>query len=178
MFSKITKPDSIHELGQVDITPLKPLVQEISEQVWEHENAYNNTLYRDVYNRRHRNSMVHFCAERLMNMTLPPKPEQNLKLAKKLLDLCWYVGITELLDHDLPDLFSAMGLPTTWKNYRVAGQPGNALEGLSHPKDGEVIHTYYTFDDAMRQHIYTDHPHEVQLYEYALQLHNAAQMSR
>ena len=39
MLGKITKPNGIRELGPVDISPLKPLVLSISEQVWEHENA-------------------------------------------------------------------------------------------------------------------------------------------
>ena len=130
--------------------------------------------YLQTYNRAHRNDMAQFYAERLMNVRLPANHEQNLPLAKKLLDLCWYVGITEQLDRDLIFLFAEMGLPTAWRNYRVAGQPGNALEDLDHPKDGEVIHKHYTLEEDVRQRIRRDHPMDVELYRYALELNETA----
>ncbi len=128
--------------------------------------------YEEVYNIHHKNAMVQFFAERLMNTPLPPNHTANLILARKLLDHCWYVGITEYLDQDLKYLFGAMGLPTVWQNHRVAGRDDNALEGLStHPAHGEVIHKYVDINEEIRQQIYADHPEDVLLYQYALQLH-------
>lgn len=50
---KIIKPDSIRELGPVDIAPLKPLVQAISAPVWEHENTYKENNFSCFHHTQH-----------------------------------------------------------------------------------------------------------------------------
>jgi len=128
--------------------------------------------YQYSYKPKNYNPMVEFYANRLMDLGLKLTPEQKLNLAKQLLDRCWYIAITERLDNDLKYIFKKMGLTPDWENHRVAGQPGNALEGLSHPNNYEAIQKYFILDKTTREMIYFDHPLDVELYRYAKKINS------
>lgn|GEM_PF-2475803 len=118
------------------------------------------------------NPMTRFYAESLMHVgRIRSSSDHQLPLAKTLLQKCWFVGNTPFLDEDLGPLFSAMGLPCTWKDQRVAGiiQDENNLERELHPAKDERLHRFVELDDRLRKRIYADHPVDKELYDYALQ---------
>jgi len=77
---------------------------------------------------------------------------KKLKNAKKLLDLCWFVGISENSKADFKFLLDAMEI----KKEELID------EGISK----KVIKV----DDKLRKKIYKDNPLDVELYNYALKL--------
>jgi len=77
---------------------------------------------------------------------------KKLENAKKLLDLCWFVGIIENSDKDIPFLFDSMGLKNAeWKKTTL---PKKILK----------------LGDKLRERIYKDNPLDVEIYQYALKL--------
>ena len=134
------------------------------------------TWYSNIYLPQHRNAACQFFSERAINLSTSLEHEQKFRLACQLLNLCWFVCLTKNLTTDLALIFTEMGLPADFMNYRVAGQPGNALDGLGHPSEKERIKRHYTPARDMRARIYEDHVWDVRLYEYACQL-NAKQQS-
>ncbi len=81
------------------------------------------------------------------------KAELNkLENAKKLLDLCWFVGIIENSDEDVPFLFKAMNLKNMeWKKTTLSKK-------------------LVKVDDELRDRIYKDNPLDLEIYQYALRL--------
>ncbi len=76
----------------------------------------------------------------------------KLENAKKLLDLCWFVGIIENSDEDVPFLFKSMGLKNPeWKKTTLSKK---------------VIKV----DDKLRKKIYDENLLDVELYNYAQNL--------
>ncbi len=77
---------------------------------------------------------------------------KKLENAKKLLDACWYVAITEKSDKDFPFLLKSMGVKNT-----------------KYVNDGESK-KILVLDDKLRQKIYQENPLDWELYNYALDL--------
>lgn len=76
----------------------------------------------------------------------------KLENAKKLLDACWFVGIIENSDKDIPYLLKEMGLKEAkWEK-----------ESLSK----KIL----ILDDKLRKKIYEENPLDWELYNYALKL--------
>lgn len=123
--------------------------------------------YTEVYRPRRQNFQVHFLADRLD----PGRPSGDditaFARAVELLRRCWFVGVTEHLDEDLPRLFAAMGLPPSFQSFRKAGV-GKAFEALpDRPRPQKRVERITVVDEALRQRLHADHPLEVKLYEHA-----------
>lgn len=88
-----------------------------------------------------------------LNKKNDPKKLEN---AKRLLDLCWFVGIIENSDEDVPFLFNALGIKNPkWEKVTLRKK---------------II----KIDDKLREKIYRENPLDVELYKYALQLRKGA----
>ena len=79
----------------------------------------------------------------------------------------WFVGTTDHLNDDLPGVFAAMGVPTTWENRRVTGTGATSMTGLDHHDADRILTRQLTLDDELRERIYADHPKDVALYRFA-----------
>jgi hypothetical protein len=79
----------------------------------------------------------------------------------------WFVGTTDHLDDDLPAVFAAMGVATTWKNRRVTGSGATSMEGLDHHDASRILTRQIVLDDELRERIYADHPKDLALYRFA-----------
>jgi hypothetical protein len=97
------------------------------------------------------------------------RPEDKLAIARTILGKCYFIGITERLDEDLPMLFRMMGLPTQWENYRVSGQKDSSFQRL-HPDAEKHVKKIVTLNEKLKSEIYRLNPLDVELYEYAKKL--------
>ena len=77
---------------------------------------------------------------------------KKLENAKKLLNLCWFVGIAENSREDFGFLFKEMGLKK------------EKLEDVNASK--KILE----LNDKLRKKIYDENPLDVELYQYALDL--------
>jgi len=95
--------------------------------------------------------------------------KRKIKKAKKLLDNCWFVGITENLDNDLTFICNHIGISTNWKNMRVTGKKKSWKEdfilGNSKPAQRK-----FALNEKIRQRIYKENPLDVEIYNYAKKL--------
>lgn len=84
-----------------------------------------------------------------LNKKNDPKKLEN---AKKLLDVCWFVGIIENSDKDIPFLLKEMGLKEAkWEKETLSKK-------------------ILILDDVLRKKIYEENPLDWELYNYALKL--------
>jgi len=93
----------------------------------------------------------------------PPSTAALLEALRRF----WFIGTTEHLDVDLPNLFSAMGVPGAWTKRRVAGAAPD-LDNLDHPDAGRVIPRLITVDDEIRERLHADNRRDLRLYHFAL----------
>lgn len=121
--------------------------------------------YRTEFLGNPRNRMVDFYAERLLPREMLVDPEARITATRKLLRLCWHVGLTETLDSSLALLCSEMGIPADWKSQRVAGS-NQALLSATHPDRGERIARLVGLDDNLRARVHADAPDELALYRW------------
>ncbi|MFZ1970835.1 MAG: sulfotransferase family 2 domain-containing protein [Candidatus Nanoarchaeia archaeon] len=77
---------------------------------------------------------------------------KKLENAKKLLDLCWFVGTTEGSKKDFKFIFNSIGL----KDVKY--------------KDNGVSKKVVKIDNQLRERIYKDNSLDVELYKYGLEL--------
>ncbi len=95
--------------------------------------------------------------------------KRKIKTAKKLLNNCWFVGITENLDDDLRFICNHIGISTNWKNMRVADKKESWKEdfilGNSKPSQRK-----FTLNEKIRQRIYEENPLDIEIYNYAKKL--------
>ena len=85
---------------------------------------------------------------------------KKLENAKKLLDLCWFVGIIENSDEDIPFLFNAMGIKNAkWKKVTLSKK-------------------LIQVNDKLRKKIYDENPLDVELYKYALDLNRKQKLNK
>ena len=87
-----------------------------------------------------------------LNKTNKKADTKKLENAKKLLDLCWFIGITEKSNEDFKFLLKSMG--------------------IKNPKwiDDGVSKKIVKADEKLRQKIYEENPLDLELYNYALKL--------
>ena len=129
--------------------------------------------YEQFYNNKYRNCITNFYAKRYTKKTLLPYHDINLQLAKKLLDQCWFIGITENSSIDFKYIFNSMLLPEEYENYRQAGNPQSSLKEIdSHPCNNEEIKKYQHLTEDIRQQIMIDHSIDYDLYHYAKKLNS------
>lgn len=120
--------------------------------------------YGEWYRPEQSDYMVRFFAQRLYGADLPADPEQQLAMAQRLLELCWFATTTDRWNEGLDFLSAAMGIPADWNHYRAAGR---SIElPASHPSQGEVVARRVTLDDALRAHIHADSPGDVRLVDW------------
>jgi hypothetical protein len=120
-----------------------------------------NKWYRDWYQPDQSNFQTRFLAERLFGGHVPDAPEQQLGMAKKLLEQCWFVTTTDRWNEGLDLIFAAMGLPSDWQHYRKAGE-SLALPD-SHPAQGEAVVQRFVPDVATLATLAGDSPLDVKL---------------
>lgn len=90
---------------------------------------------------------------------------KKLENAKKLLDKCWFVGITENLDKDLKFLFKEIGVSIKYKNLRVSGKKSTWKNKLILEK--KPAEKKARLKEELRKTIYKQNPLDLELYEYA-----------
>lgn len=112
------------------------------------------------------NSVVHFYASRLLAPEMLADESVLVPAAKKVLERCWHVGMTDRLSESLDLLCAEIGIPADWSSQRVAGS-GQPLRSPSHPYAGEIIERRVTLDKRLRARIYDDRPEDLALYEWA-----------
>jgi len=84
----------------------------------------------------------------------------------------WFVGVTEHLDRDLPNIFEAIGVPTEWSNRRVTGG-GHDLEGIWPPLDDVVIERHQEVTEDVRERVAEDDRADSSLHRWARRRSNA-----
>lgn len=77
---------------------------------------------------------------------------KKLENAKKMLDLCWFVGLTEKSKEDFDFLIKSMGL--------------KRLDFIRQGKSKRILE----LNDELRNQIYKENPLDVELYNYAIEL--------
>ena len=91
---------------------------------------------------------------------------QDFENAKKMLELCWFVGITEL-DEDIGFLFKSIGVPhKEWTRYAMTGDTKTEQINPLHKKTEKR----FKLDEETRQKLYRENPLDFKLYQYALEL--------
>lgn len=122
------------------------------------------------YNKNYRNDIIQFYCERLLQLKLSKITRNELSIAKKMLDLCWFVGVTDKLDIQLNFLFSEIGVNLDWQKFHVAGsQSSEVAELLLHPSRFNKIVKYICLNDEIRDKVYKDHPYDLELFHYGLE---------
>jgi len=97
---------------------------------------------------------------------LKNKAYEELENAKKLLDLCWFVGeLTQ--DQDIAFIFKSIGIPCEkWERYALSGDTKTKQINPLQRK----IKKRFILDDETRKLIYKENPFDFKLYKYALEL--------
>lgn len=119
------------------------------------------TWYRGWYRAQQRDFQTRFLAARLWGADLPEARDQQLAMAKTLLEQCWFVTTTERWNDGLDHLFAAMGLPGDWRHQRAAGASIDLPP--SHPWQGEVVRRRIELTDPLRERLLADSPGDVEL---------------
>ena len=111
---------------------------------------------REILDKIDKTRTIHTFLKRLRRKQIP-KDAQKIKLqnAKKLLDECWFVCITERVIKDLKFLFKLIGIKADWKNYKVLSNIPRKL---------------FVLDKKTKEKIYRENPLDLDLYKYALRL--------
>lgn len=91
--------------------------------------------------------------------------KKEFENAKKLLNKCWFIGITKELDKDLPSLFKKLGVP---QKYKISHK---AVKNLNKDnKDLDFVKKRFILDDKIRKKLYNDNEFDFELYKYAKKL--------
>jgi hypothetical protein len=112
------------------------------------------------------------------------KPNENHRRMRRLLHAAnfgemkdalrrfWYVGATETLNEDLPHIFATWGLPTEWKNRRVAGAGSDLADIDTRTVPGErfAVERRLSLTDEIRDKVYADNEKDLRLYHFAVGL--------
>lgn len=96
-------------------------------------------------------------ALRFITKKLSKAKHDSLQNAKKLLNKCWYIAITENLDDDLKILCKETNISANWQNKNVSGKKGG-------PKKLLIL------NKELKDKIYKENPLDFELYEYAKKL--------
>ena len=84
---------------------------------------------------------------------------RSLEECKKVLNECWFVGLTKNLDRELRLLSYYLGINDKWENYRRSGEY-DEIEKIQ-------LNTYRFIDKDLRAKIYNENPLDIELYNYA-----------
>ncbi|MGE0494609.1 MAG: hypothetical protein AB7S38_35695 [Vulcanimicrobiota bacterium] len=122
--------------------------------------------YGDCFLKQARSSACDFYARRFTGLALAG--EQAYRAALALLERCWYVGLADSLDHDLPHLFSSMGLPLAYTRRRVAG--ASVQLGMQHPRQDEVVDKFQSLTPSIQARVEHDFPWDYRLLTQAKRL--------
>ena len=122
--------------------------------------------YRDFFLPDRRNSVTRFYASRILAPEMLADDTALVPAAKKVLERCWHVGVTDRLAESLDMLCAEIGVPADWTSQRVAGA-GQPLRSSSHPAAGEIIDQRVMLDADIRARVYADRPEDLELYEWA-----------
>jgi hypothetical protein len=120
--------------------------------------------YRDWYRTNQSNFQTQFLAARLFDGKLPDNNGQRLAMARRVLELCWFVTTTDHWSEGLDHIFAAMGLPTNWQHYRKAGD--SMILPDSHPAKGEKVMRRFVADDATLNMIRSESPLDLALLDW------------
>ena len=117
--------------------------------------------YRHFYRLDQSNFQTRFLAEKMVDAAQPEVGKEQLRMAIRLLEKCWFVTTTDEWNEGLDLVFSEMGLPGDWTPYRKAGASVALPE--SHPARGEIIERRFVPDIATRAEIGVDSPFDAEL---------------
>lgn len=99
---------------------------------------------------------IHVLLQRLRRKHLSlNEQKKKLENAKKLLDECWFIFITEKLKDDLKYLFKLMRKKMDLKKFKIKSNTKRKL---------------FTLDEKTRKKIYAENPLDFKLYKHAMQL--------
>jgi len=85
----------------------------------------------------------------------------DLEQSKKLVEKCWFVGLTENLDVDLPKLFQKMGYELTVERYRTAKNDDATVS-----KNKMEVRKTIVLTEELRNKLYQDNSFDCKLYEH------------
>lgn len=153
----------------------EPAERCVSAYNFQHSRGHAPACFEEWYDTQYRinrrSSTVRFFAERGSHSELEDAGNrQMLDMAKTLLRQFWMVTTTCQLDELLSEICQSLDIPMDWQNQRVAGVSG-PLDLPNHPYQGERIRRYQTLDDEIRQRVYTDFPHDLELYQWIQEGH-------
>ena len=101
--------------------------------------------------------------------------EPVLEDAVRLLEDCWFVGVTQNLDQDLPYLFRTMDLQMGWQNRRVSGESKSSISDLGLPYD--VNHKKFIepsqLSKEVKEHIAGCNSIDYALYKKAIEINSS-----
>jgi hypothetical protein len=117
-----------------------------------------------------------FLIKKILGKIIQLKPKnKDFKRAKKMLDLCWFVGIIENSKKDLKYLFEQVGVPNdNWENYSVSGDL-NKKE--INPLLKKSKKAKFKLDDKTKEKIYKENPLDLELYKYAKKLNQEKKLA-
>jgi hypothetical protein len=94
------------------------------------------------------------------------KNENHSKLenARKMLEKCWFIAITENSKEDFKILFNSIGIKKSWENYAVTGDEKTKEINPLHQK---VLCKRFILDEKTREKIYKENRKDLELYNYA-----------
>ena len=94
--------------------------------------------------------------------------KEKLGKVQGLFDKMWFVGVVKRLNKDLPILFEKLGVPTTWKNYAIAGKKES--ENKLNENNSRTNEKIFILNAETKNLIYKENPFDVKLYNYAQKL--------
>jgi hypothetical protein len=95
--------------------------------------------------------------------------KKKFENAKKLLDKCELVGITENLNKDLKFLCKKIGIPSNFKNLRVSGKKSTWKSDII-GKEFKPAEKKFILNEKTREKINLENKLDIKLYNYARQL--------
>jgi hypothetical protein len=119
---------------------------EVSFETW-YNNPGQNTVYPLQFNRN-----------RLFEYIRCFLKVRKMEIVKRILKGFWFLGLTEELDEDLPDIFIKLGISLAYKKERATGEYSKA--------DNGIIEKKYTLTDRMRNQIYKDNEKDMEIFDY------------
>ena len=85
---------------------------------------------------------------------------------RRRLDDFWFVGVTETMDRDLPDILRTMGVPTDYRRRRVTGG-GADIADVWPPIRDEPIVRHQDLTEEIREQVTARDTEDIGLYRYA-----------
>ncbi|MCX6749583.1 MAG: sulfotransferase domain-containing protein [Candidatus Pacearchaeota archaeon] len=118
--------------------------------------AIKRRLRERILDKLDKTKTIHTFLKKLRRKQDSPGTEnERFENAKKLLEECWFICITETLKNDMKILFNLIGIKADWKEYEVLSN---------------IPRKMFVLDKKTREKIYRENSLDLKLYKYALKL--------